>query len=258
MTSLADMIWIELQKAWRSRVPLFTGIGSLAMPLGIGFLIFVARNPGVSQKLGLVNAKANLIAYATTDWQTYLGLMGQMLAAGGFLLFCLIVSWVFGREFVDGTVKDLLAVPVPRASILLGKFIVAAAWSAAAAALIFVTGLVLGVLIGLPQGSPALLLQGTMAAAVTTCLLILVVMPIAFFASAGRGYLLPIGMGILALIMANVVVLVGWGEYFPFALPGLYAQGENYLGPLSYAIAVLTAAAGILGTYVWWRYADQR
>ena len=93
---------------------MFTILGSLFMPLGIAFLIFVARNPEISHKLGLVGAKANLVAYSATDWPAYLGLFGQIIAAGGFILFVLIISWVFGREFADGTVKDMLAVPVRR------------------------------------------------------------------------------------------------------------------------------------------------
>src|SRR5512144_1616934 len=124
MESLKNMVWIEWRKALRSRMPLWTALGSLFMPLGIAFLIFVSRNPEVSQKLGLISAKANLIAYAGTDWPTYLGLFGQLLAAGGFGFFVLTISWVFGREFVNGTLKDMLAVPVARAGIVLAKFAV--------------------------------------------------------------------------------------------------------------------------------------
>ena len=85
------------------------------------FLIFIARNPEISKQLGLVSAKANLVTYSTTNWPTYLGLYGQIIAAGGFFFFVFAISWMFGREFVDGTLKDLLAVPVPRATILLDE-----------------------------------------------------------------------------------------------------------------------------------------
>src|SRR5512142_2185254 len=102
-----DMAWIELRKPIRSRMPLWTAAGSAFLPLAVAFLIFVARNPEISQKLGLVGAKANLTAYAGTDWPAYLGLIALVVATGGFFLFVLILSWVFGREFVDGTVKDL-------------------------------------------------------------------------------------------------------------------------------------------------------
>jgi ABC-2 type transport system permease protein len=257
MNNLSDMIWIELRKAIRSRMPLWTALASLFMPLGMAFLIFLARNPDLSRKLGLVSAKANLVAYSATDWPTYLGLFGQIIAAGGFFFFVMAISWVFGREFADGTLKDMLAVPVQRSSILLAKFIVVAIWSAAMTLVIFVLGLVMGAIIQLPGGSLSVVLHGSAIAAIAACLCIAVVLPFALFASVGRGYLLPLGVAVLALITANLVVIVGWGEYFPWAVPALYAQGKSYTGPISYGIVFLTGLAGMIGTYLWWKYADQ-
>jgi ABC-2 type transport system permease protein len=238
-------------------MPAFTAAGALFMPLGIAFLIFVATHPDVSMRLGLVGAKANLLAYAHIGWPGYLGLLAQTVAAGGFFVFCFVVSWVFGREFADGTLKDMLAVPVGRAHILLAKFCVAAAWSAALAAGMLLAGLVTGALMGLPQASPAVLLGGCVVVAGTACLAIAVVLPFAFFASVGRGYLLPLGVAILLLVMANLLAALGWAAYFPWAVPGLFAQGTDYLAPISYPIAILTGVAGMIATYGWWKYADQ-
>jgi len=255
MTDLSSMVWVETRKTLRSRMLLFTALGSLFMPLGIAFLIFVATHPEVARKLGLVGAKANLVAYAKTGWPSYLALMAETIAAGGFVVFCLIIAWVFGREFADGTLKDMLAVPVQRSTILLAKFIVTGVWSAALATEILIAGLLTGALMQLPQGSPGALLQGGALVAATACLVIVVVMPFALFASVGRGYLLPIGVAILVLVMANILGLAGWGEYFPWAVPGQLSQGN--LAPVSYAIAMLTGLAGMIGTYLWWKYADQ-
>jgi ABC-2 type transport system permease protein len=257
MNNLTDMIWIELRKAIRSRMPVWTALASLFMPLGMAFLIFLARNPELSRKLGLVSAKANLIAYSATDWPTYLGLFGQITAVGGFFFFVMAISWVFGREFADGTLKDMLAVPVQRSSILLAKFVVVAIWSAAMTLVILTLGLGMGAIIQLPGGSLSVVLRGSAVAAMAACLCIAVVLPFALFASAGRGYLLPLGVAVLALITANLVVIVGWGEYFPWAVPMLYAQGKSYTGPISYSIVFLTGLAGMIGTYLWWKYADQ-
>ena len=115
----------------------------------------------------------------------------------------------------------------------------------------------MGVIIQLPGGSLSVVLRGSIVAAIAACLCIAVVLPFALFASAGRGYLLPLGVAVLALIMANLVVVVGWGEYFPWAVPMLYAQGKSYTGPISYWIVFLTGLAGMIGTYLWWKYADQ-
>ncbi len=257
MPEISAMIWIELRKAIRSRMPLWTGLGSLFMPLGVALLIFIARNPEVSRQLGLISAKADLLAYSATDWPAYLVLFTQMVSAGGFFFFVMAISWIFGREFADGTLKDMLAVPVGRSSILLAKFIVAGAWCAALAIIMFIFGLLMGAIIGLPGGSLSIILHGIAVAAVAVCLVIAVVLPFALFASVGRGYLLPMGVAVLSLIMANLVIVVGWAEYFPWAVPLLYSQGGSPLPPVSYWIVFFTSLAGMLATYLWWTYADQ-
>jgi ABC-type transport system involved in multi-copper enzyme maturation permease subunit len=257
MNNLPDMIWIELRKAIRSRMPLWTAIGSLFMPLGIAFLIFIAKNPAISQQLGLVGAKANLMSYASTDWPTYLGLYGQLIGAGGIILFILVISWVFGREFADSTLKDLLAVPVGRSSILLAKYIVSSAWFVVLTVEIFSAGLLMGAIINLPGGSSEVILHGSAVLAVTALLVIPVVLPFALFACAGRGYLLPIGLAILTMMATNIAIIAGWGDYFPWAIPGLYVQGKSPLPTASYWIVVFTGLAGMLATYLWWKLADQ-
>lgn len=257
MNAFLDMVWVELRKALRSRMPIYLTLGSLFMPLGIAFLIFLSRNSEISQKLGLLGPKANLVAYSTTNWASYLALLGQMLAVGGFFICVMIVSWVFGREFVDGTLKDMWAVPVARASILMAKFSVVAILSAAVCGIIFILGLVLGAVMGLPEGSPEVILRGSAWVLGTAGLTIAVITPFALFASIGRGYLLPIGLAVLMVIMANVLGAAGWGDYFPWSIAALFAQGKGDLAPVSFVIVALTCLAGLAGTYLWWMYADQ-
>jgi ABC-type transport system involved in multi-copper enzyme maturation permease subunit len=257
MNNLSDMIWIEMRKAIRSRMPLWTALGSVFMPIGIAFLIFVARNPEISKKLGLISAKADLIAYSATDWPAYMVLFGEIVGMGGSILFVLVISWVFGREFADGTLKDMLAVPVQRSSIILAKYIVMAIWSVGLTLVIFITGLVMGAIIKLPGGTISMISQGSARVVVAACLAIVAVLPFAFFASVGRGYLLPVGVAMIIMMMTNLVSIMGWGEYFPWAIPGLYAQGKSSLPPISYVILILTGLAGMIITYQWWKHADQ-
>ena len=257
MHNLVDVVWIELRKAQRSSLPFFTVLGSLFMPAGMGFLIFLAKNPELSHKLGLVGAKANLTAYYATNWSSFLVLFAEIIAAGGFFLFVMVTSWVFGREFADRTLKDMLAVPVARAIILLAKFIVVAVWSAGLTVVILVSGLLMGLLLQLPDGSPSIIFQGGVTVVISACLVIFSVLPFAWFASVGRGYLLPMGMAVLLLIMGNMVMVAGWGDYFPWAVAALYAQGTSSLTFASYAVVCFTGLLGLLGTYFWWKYADQ-
>jgi ABC-2 type transport system permease protein len=253
------MVRVELLKAARSRMPIFTLLGFLLMPLMAAFFMIILKDPDFARQAGLISAKAELMA-GTADWPTYLSIFAQAVAIGGTLLGSLIGSWVFGREFVDGTIKDLLAVPVERASILLAKFIVVALWSLALTAITYVALLLLGWLIELPLGSAEIIRQGSIAIAVTTLLVNLVMMPVAFFASIGRGYLLPVGATLLFVLFANVLSIAGWGSYFPWAIPALVAgagDGATQIETVSYWIVLLTGLAGFAGCYLWWQRADQ-
>ena len=87
MKSLSDMLWNELHKALRSRVPFFTALGFLLMPLIGALLIFIFKDPELARKLGLLGAKANLVV-GSADWPGYLTLLIEFTALGGFFFFC--------------------------------------------------------------------------------------------------------------------------------------------------------------------------
>jgi ABC-2 type transport system permease protein len=255
MKLFGNILWIELRKVLRSRVPSFTALGFMLMPLIGALLIFIFKDPQLARQLGLLGTKANLVV-GTADWPGYLTLMVEFTAIGGFFFFCLAISWTFGREFTDGTLKDLLAVPIPRFDIVMAKFTVVAFWCIAMILETFFTGLILGAVIQLPGGSLAIVLHGSGVMLVTALFSIILITPFAFFASLGRGYLLPIGLSILIAILGNLSIALGWGEYFPWAVPALYIQ-EAPLATISYTLVVLTGVAGIVSTYLWWMFADQ-
>jgi hypothetical protein len=123
-------------------------------------------------------------------------------------------------------------------------------------AVIYLAGIGVGVLVALPQVPAQLILQGGVTLAITAGLTITGVIPIIFFASAGHGYLPPMGVAILAIFLAQAIGVAGWGEYFPWSIPALYSQSGD-LGAVSYAIIILTGVAGMAGTFIWWELADQ-
>jgi ABC-2 type transport system permease protein len=255
MTNLVPAIWVELFKARRSKVPLLTALGFLLVPIVGGLFMIILKDPEFARQVGLISAKAQLMA-GVADWPTYLGLLAQAIAIGGLILFSLIGSWVFGREFSDRTVKDLLALPTSRSAIVSAKFIVIALWSAALIVMITLVGLVIGLAVILPEVPRAVILQGGLTLAVTAVLTIASITPIIFFASAGHGYLPPMGVAILAIFLAQIIAIAGWGEFFPWSIPALYSQGEN-LKSISYLIVIVTALAGMAATFIWWEMADQ-
>lgn len=260
MRELADALWIEMLKARRSKVPLLTALGFLLMPLGIGFFMVILKNPDLGRRLGLLGAKAQL-SIGAADWPTFLMLMPLIVAAGGLVVFAFIASWIFGREFADGTAKDLLALPTPRSTIVAAKFIVLLSWSILLILLVVVVSFAVGAVVVLPKWSAATALASLFRMLVGGILSIALVTMVAFVASAGRGYLPPIGFAIVTLVLAQFLGQTGWAPYFPWSVPAIfvYAAGPQAprAGPISYLLVMLTSAAGIALTVAWWRRADQ-
>ncbi len=254
MNNLAQAIWVEFLKARRSKMPLFTALGFAMIPVGGGFFMIVLKDPDMARRLGLISMKAQLTMGAA-DWPTYLRFLTLGVGAGGIVLFSLIASWVFGREYSDRTMKDLLALPTSRSAIVLSKFVVIAVWSAALTAVTGLITLCVGGALGLSPVALKVFWQSGVTILVAVCLEVALTTPIAFAASAGHGYLPPIGAMILAMVVAQFINAAGWGEYFPWAVPALYVQGEN-LSPISYAIVLLTGIIGMGGTFLWWELAD--
>jgi ABC-2 type transport system permease protein len=259
MGAFGAALWAEALKARRSKAPVLTALGAALAPLAGGFFMAVLKDPERARRAGLIGTKAQ-IAAGTADWPALFSLLGQAAAIGGYVLFALVATWVFGREAVDGTAKDLLALPTPREAVVGAKFGVVAVWCLALTAIIWGLGLAAGAAVGLPGWSPGLAVRASAELFVAGGLTAALVPPIAFVASASRGYLGPLGFAFLTVFLAQVVAAAGWGGFFPWSVPALFANAAGPRGEqvtlASYALVGLASLAGLAGTFAWWRVAD--
>jgi ABC-2 type transport system permease protein len=260
MTLFRAALWAEALKARRSKVPWLTALGFSLAPLVGGLFMIILKDPERARSIGLIGAKAQLAA-GVADWPTLLGMLAQATAVGGALLFTLVTSWVFGREFSDHTAKELLALPTPRAAIVGAKFVVISIWAAGLTALVFVLGLGVGAAVGLPGWSTALLWRAGGDLFVTAGLTLALMAPVALLASAGRGYLPPLGWAFLTLFLAQILAAIGWGAWFPWSVPALFSEiagpRATQIGLQSYVVVGVTCVVGLVATFAWWRSADQ-
>lgn len=253
-------LWAEALKARRSKVPWLTALGFSLAPLIGGLFMIILKDPERARSMGLISTKAHLAA-GVADWPTMLSLVTQATAVGGGLLFTVVTTWVFGREFSDHTVKELLALPTPRAAIVSAKFVVISIWAAALTALVLMLGLIVGAAIGLPGWSAALLGRATGALIVTAGLTLALMSPVALLASAGRGYLPPLGWAFLTVFLAQIVAAIGWGAWFPWSVPALFSEiagpRADQIGLQSYIVVGVTCVVGLVATFMWWSRVDQ-
>ena len=244
----------------RSKVPLFTSVGFSFVALVDGLFMIIMKDPEAARKMGLISAKAQLLA-GTADWPTFFSVLAQAVAVGGAILFAIITIWMFGREFSDHTVKELLALPTSRETIVAAKFMILAVWTLMLTVFIFLIGLIIGSLVDIPGWSTELL-RSAFGDVMGSGLLTILLLPfVALVASAGRGYLPSFGWTILTVVMSQIAAITGWGDWFPWSVPALFsgAAGSraDLLGWYSYVIVILTSLIGLAATFHWWRTADQ-
>jgi ABC-type transport system involved in multi-copper enzyme maturation permease subunit len=236
----------------------FTAFG-LAPIIG-GVFILIVQDPEALAKAGGLAAKAQAMNFQS-NWNSFLGLLTQAVGVGGILVFGFVASWVFGREYSDGTAKDLLSLPTSRTKILNAKFAVYVIWCLALVVSNLLLGFFIGTFLNLPAPQTNIIVLLLEDYFITTFLTILIGVPIAFFAILGKGYLAPLGFVALTLVFAQIIAATGYGSYFPWSVPGLYsgAGGEykKLLDNYSYSILILTCIAGYIATVIYWKAADQ-
>ena len=251
----AEVIKIKYSKIFWTT---FVAFG-LAPIMGAVFILMVQDSEALTKASGLAS-KAKAMNFEA-NWKSYIDILTQAVGVGGVLVFGFVASWIFGREYSDGTAKDLLSLPTSRTQILNAKFVLYGFWCLMLILSNLLVAFLLGTILQLSPISTDLLSQLLTDYFITTILTIIVGVPIAFFALYGKGYLAPLGFVALTLVFSQVIAATGYGTYFPWSIPGLYSGAggdyKNLLDNFSYAILILTGIAGYFATTIFWKVADQ-
>ncbi|HMV97602.1 MAG TPA: ABC transporter permease [Anaerolineales bacterium] len=260
MNAYLAALQTESLKAFRSKVPLFTLLGFLIAPLIGGLFMVILKDPEAAKSMGLIGTKAQLSA-GVADWPTFFNLLAQATAIGGAIIFAIVTTWVFGREFSDHTVKELLSLPTSREAIIAAKFTVIGFWTVALTLLSYGLGLIIGNAVAIPGWTNELFRSATIDILGAGILTILLLPFVAFIASIGRGFMAAFGWAIFTVAIAQVAVVMGWGDWLPWSVPALFSGAigahSETLGMHSYLIVAIASAVGFFITFYWWRNADQ-
>jgi len=258
--NLRGALWTEFLKTRRAWTAWMVALGFCFGAAIAGLFMIILKDPEAARSMGLISTKANLAA-GEASWAAFFNMLGQMAAVAGAILYGVLAAWIFGREYSDHTVKELLAVPTPRHAIVTAKFLVLLVWTVAISVLVFGVGLLIGALVDIPGWSLSLFSSSAIDFMGASLLTIALLPFAAFTASWGRGYLSAVGWIFLTVALAQVAAITGWGSYFPWAVPALFSEAAGprsaQLGPHSIPIVLVTSAIGVFLTLLWWRNADQ-
>ncbi len=253
MRTALTVEWLKFRRstiAWAS-----TLIAGLATPLIAIGMVSLAR----SDLLSGPSKDKFAMALVGTLGEAHVALETQVLAVVMMIGGGLLAAWIFGREFVDGTVGSLFALPTSRRDIAVAKSAIVAAWCVAVATLA-TTVTLLGSWIVSPETMTADVAHAgavTLGAGVLTGLLGL---PFGWVATASRGYLAAFTSIVVVTAMSQMLASIGWGFWVPYVAPALWAGAGGAataaaVGPQHLAWAAAFAAAGAAATIAAFRRA---
>ncbi len=249
----------EFLKLRRSRVTLASLAAFSLGPLGLALFMWIAAEPGRAKGLGLLGTKASLMGLAAT-WPAFLTMLPEVVGGGGLLLLSFIVAYLFGREYQDGTAKNMLTVPAGRLLFVLAKFAVAAVWWASVLAAALLESALIGLALSLPGLSLALALSALARTLLVAGVAFLLSTLVGWVAVLGRGYLAPLGFAIATLALGDVFSHTGWARWFPWSamslLSGTLGSRVAALPAGSVALLFATFVLGIAATMAQLRWGD--
>jgi ABC-2 type transport system permease protein len=216
MTMLGVAIETEWTKFWRATVVRLT---TAALVIGVAIMCLsfqlAALDPdsAMAAKLGPI--------VAAGGWPGLIAGANQITATGGVLGFGVVLSWLFGREFTQGTIVGLFAIPVARSTTALAKAIVYLAWSVGTSVALGAVIVSVGSALAFGPVAWSLVAQLVTVAALSA----LVAIPAALVATLTRGYIGAIGSLVGIVVLAQIGVATGVGGWLPVAAPGLWAAG---------------------------------
>ena len=238
---MLTFIEMEFLKLKRSNIFLLSIMGAILPPL----LMFIAT-------------------FAFDETQTFEMLFSSvnmyMSALFAILLFAIMISYLFGREYNEHTLKTILTIPVSRGKFLLSKYVMFLAWILILTVVTSASTLVFGFVAGLDGFSVKIVVDSFAQLLFANVLLFLTFSPFVFVSLLITN-MVPAMVGGAGLTLVNMLIYgQTWAPYVPWVCPYLIASGEiaEYSASItvSYAIILATFAIGLIVSYIYFTKTD--
>lgn len=238
---MLTFIEMEFLKLKRSKIFLLSLMGAILPPL-LMFIAVTAFGEGNSFELLFTNV--NMYTSA-------------MFAV---LIFAIIISYLFGREYNEHTLKTMLTIPVSRAKFLTSKYVMFLVWIVILTAVTSFSTLVFGLIAGLDGFSLKLFIDSFARLLYANVLLFLTFSPFVFI-SLFITNMVPAMVGGAGLALVNLMVYgQNWAPFVPWVCPYLIASGEiaKYSTSVSVAYGVILATflIGMIISYMYFTKKD--
>ena len=238
---MLTFIEMEFLKLKRSNIFLLSIMGAILPPL----LMFIAT-------------------FAFDETQTFEMLFSSvnmyMSALFAILLFAIMISYLFGREYNEHTRKTMLTIPVSRGKFLMSKYIMFLAWILILTVVTSMSTMAFGFVAGLDGFSIKIVVDSFLELLFANVLLFLTFSPFVFVSLLITN-MVPAMVGGAGLTLVNMLIYgQTWAPYVPWVCPYLIASGEiaEYSASVtvSYGIILATFVIGLIISYIYFTRTD--
>ena len=176
------------------------------------------------------------------------------------LIFAIIISYLFGREYNEHTLKTMLTIPVSREKFLASKYIMFLVWIVILTVVTSISTLAFGFAAGLDGFSLKIFADGFAQLLYANVLLFLSFSPFVFV-SLFITNMVPAMIGGAGLALVNLMVYgQNWAPFVPWVCPYLIASGEiaEYSTSItvSYGVILATFVIGLVISYIYFTKTD--
>jgi bacitracin transport system permease protein len=180
----------------------------------------------------------------------------------GFIVYVVIESYLFSREYTEKTLKTILAVPVAKEIFILGKFVMLFIWVMALTLItwlsMFIFAAIYNFIFGLNGFGFSVAIEYFIEMVFGGALLYLTITPFAFLALWTKGLVVPIIVA-AAVLMGNMALSnEALGALFPWtaSLMLIRGSGLGYPYPLVVFLVAGTSVFGFIASMVYFQKED--
>jgi len=243
--ALLDLIYCELLKLKRSKMLPLSILGALATPIMMALEALQTHFKYPERIFTLNDIYDNSLLYAML-------LMNIM-------VFAAITAYLFSREYTENTLKTILPVPIPRAGLVIGKFLTLFLWSIMLTIVTWTGSLILSgiyhVIFGLSGFYITIALQWLLKLLLGGVLMFLTISPYAFLAERSKGLVVPMITSAVMVMGSAALCNQDFGALYPWTATYFLVKGrmESTGYPISLAIAIIILVS-VMGFYATFHY----
>ena len=158
----------------------------------------------------------------------------------GNMLFALITTYIFNREYEEDTLKNLITIPVGRVKLIISKLVILFFWVQFILFFAFLSVYILGIIAGFEGSNINMLINYLQKYIFTGFLLYLLTPSIMLITIIFKNYVPPLAFSIFVTMG---VVIFGQSKYlafYPWGIPVLMTvDGQNIVYPIIYSWIII-------------------